>query len=165
MINSSTKYKVAAVCLALSQVWGRVNQRGMSPALTEFIVYQEKQTNSVLAINCHITNYPLLASNDNKLPLYLTFQFQYLKWGHTWVRNSGATWLGSSGGRSVRPQWQSSGLQTADGLTGSMDPFPRWLVFEASKLTLAVCRKPQSLFMWASPWEAWASLWQGRWLP
>lgn len=93
------------------------------------------------------------------------FNSNISKRGHTWVRNSGATWPGSSGRMSpVRLQWQSSGLQTADGLTGSMDPLPRWLVYVSGKLTLAVSRRPQSL-MWASPWDAWASLWQGRWLP
>lgn len=47
----------------------------------------------------------------------------------------------------MRLKLQSSGLQTADGLTGLIDLFPKWLVQVTGKLVLAVSRRPQSLFM------------------
>lgn len=54
----------------------------------------------------------------------------------------------------MRLQLKSLGLQTADGLTGLIDPFPRWFVHVAGKLVLAVSRRLQSLFLGASPWDA-----------
>lgn len=73
---------------------GVVKQRDMRPALTEFIVYQGRLTNSILAISHCTTNYPILASNNNKH--YLSyFQLQYLKWDGQWIRNLGVAWLGS----------------------------------------------------------------------
>lgn len=54
----------------------------------------------------------------------------------------------------MRFQLESPRLQSSEGSPGLMDPLPRWLIHVAGKLMVLVSRRPQSLFMWASPWDA-----------